>query len=640
MKIEMKKCLFVGTENAHARFFEKAQELGSFEFIALSKQKVEELPKGLEDTKQALKVLRRFPHQKGPDRSLENGHRIVDQILILKREIENLEEDLKIISAEIIKNEPLGDFDLSDVRRIRDEGKKHVGFYFIRHGRILKEEIPEGLIYVSFDNDLDYYMYIGNQPFYHSLFTEISVREALSDLHRKKKAMEETLHKRHDELKKLAIYRDFLSDLFFHEMNQLHLDWAKGKIETYLEDKLFAIEAWVPSNQLDAIEKLTDEFPIYATMIDPEVGEVIPTYLENKGAARIGQDLVEGYDQPSSTDKDPSPWVIWSFAIFFGMIISDAGYGLLFLLTALLLWFKFPDLQGVKRRMLKLFTLLSGATVIWGVLIGSYFSIIFAPASFLNRSSMLFNIAKYKIEYHLLRHDETFHSWVHEYPSVESATSVLEVLETGATPKAGGVVYPLMDEIYDNLLLEIAIIVGIVHLTFSFLRNLYRSYAGIGWILAMWGGYLFFPKILDIPTFINYFNWMSFTTSTSVGEIVFFSGLVLAIVLGIVQGGLSAGVTGLFKLIEVFADVLSYLRLYALGLASVIMAKTFNEIGIGIGGYMFGWIIILIGHSVNISLSIMAGVIHGLRLNFLEWFHHSFEGGGKRFNPLRLLIRE
>src|SRR5690606_36475467 len=89
------------------------------------------------------------------------------------------------------------------------------------------------------------------------------------------------------------------------------------------------------------------------------------------------------------------------------------------------------------------------------------------------------------------------------------------------------------------------------------------------------------------------------------------------------------------NVIQVFSDVLSYLRLYALGLAGMIVAQTFNELGAKFG-IVVGILIILVGHTVNVSLSIMSGVIHGLRLNFLEWYHYCWEGGGKLFNPLRL----
>ena len=87
--------------------------------------------------------------------------------------------------------------------------------------------------------------------------------------------------------------------------------------------------------------------------------------------------------------------------------------------------------------------------------------------------------------------------------------------------------------------------------------------------------------------------------------------------------------------VSVFADILSYLRLYALGLAGGIVAGMANELSDKFP-FVIAAIIIVLSHGVNILLSIMGGVIHGLRLNFLEWYHYSFEGGGRPFSPLSL----
>jgi vacuolar-type H+-ATPase subunit I/STV1 len=98
----------------------------------------------------------------------------------------------------------------------------------------------------------------------------------------------------------------------------------------------------------------------------------------------------------------------------------------------------------------------------------------------------------------------------------------------------------------------------------------------------------------------------------------------------------SAAINEIANVVQVFSDVLSYLRLYALSLAGAIMANTFNQEGSALGLFM-GFIIILIGHTVNLGLSFMGGVIHGLRLNFLEWYHYCFNGGGRLFKPLQKL---
>ena len=120
-----------------------------------------------------------------------------------------------------------------------------------------------------------------------------------------------------------------------------------------------------------------------------------------------------------------------------------------------------------------------------------------------------------------------------------------------------------------------------------------------------------------------------------VGKQLVFLGVGLAWVLALIQHK-KKGLEEPLKSIQIFADILSYLRLYALSLAGIIMAGTFNQMGQEVG-YVFGFFIILAGHVLNMIIGIMGGFIHGLRLNFLEWYHYCFEGSGKLFNPLRIL---
>jgi V/A-type H+-transporting ATPase subunit I len=355
----------------------------------------------------------------------------------------------------------------------------------------------------------------------------------------------------------------------------------------------------------------------------------------------MGEDLVYVYDTPSATDKDPSPWVIWFFALFFGMIISDAAYGFLFLSAAVFCWVRFgKTLKGAKRRALKIFTLISCSTILWGVMVASYFSVKMKPNDFLNTISLPYNLALEKVKYHQKGSTELYKEWVIEYPAIENVDAPAQILLKGTKNKGKEKIFELMNETYDSIFLEISLIVGIVHLTLSLMRNLRRNWGGIGWIATLFGGYLFFQKVLNGTSMVVYTGLIDRDLSIMIGEQLLYGGLFLAVLCGILQARGLSGITAIFKAIEIFSDVLSYLRLYALGLASVVLAGTFNEIGPAIGGPMFGWIIVLLGHIVNIGLGVMAGVIHGLRLNFLEWYHHSYEGGGKKFSPLRLLKNE
>lgn len=639
MRIPVRKYLFIGSRKAHAEFFEKAQKEGVMQFISVSGEKPHHLPKAIVELQQAISILRKqavrlkeqyFEFSEVPD--------LVKKILEAKREIENCHEEVRLIKTEIVKVQPLGDFNLKEIEELKAETKKEIQFFFIRHGRLMAEEIPKDLIFLKREFDFDYYMYVGDHKFVSSLFTEINVTRSLSELKFDLNRFNALAHEKEQELKNFTAYQDSLTDYLFKEMNEINLTFAKNDVDMHLDQYLFAIEAWIPENKLDSVTRLLQGLPIYAEEVRTEEGDKIPTYLENKGLGKIGEDLLEIYDTPSITDKDPSPWMIWPFAIFFGMIIADAAYGMVFLLTSLFLWWKFSDAKGAKRRFLTLFTILSSVSIIWGVMVGSYFSVTFDPGHPLNRISLLYPLATHKVDYNMKHNTPLYKEWLQDFPKLAGVNNASEFMEKAVTEKNGTETFPVMAEMYDSILLEIALIVGILHLSLAFFRNLYRNWAGIGWIATMFGGFLYFPKVLDSITIVNYMNWMTPATSIFVGQQLLYYGMGVAILLSIIQSKWS-GILSILKILEIFADTLSYLRLYALGLASLVLGATFNQIGMTYGGYAFGWLIILIGHIINISLAAGGGLIHGLRLHFLEWFHHCFEGEGYKFNPLRLLGR-
>lgn len=639
MRIEVKKFLFLGPEEAQNRFLEAAQREGIMQFISVTGQKKHHPSKYIINLQLAINALKRqqVSHEHRTI-SYEQAGALVEKILETKREIENLHEEIRLLGLEIVKVHPLGEFNLDHISDLRLKTGRLFRFYFARHDRIASEKIPEDLLFINREFDFDYFLYVGKKPLSHPFFTEIELTKPLSKLIEEQKKLHALSHEKEDEMRGYAAYIDSLYDHLLLKMNEVHLDFAKEDVDFYLDHMLFAIEAWIPENKVDLIQPLIQDLPLHVHEVKIEPEDKVPTYLENKGYNRMGQDLVEVYDTPSITDPDPSPWVICFFTLFFGMIVADAGYGFLFFLAALFLRFKYPKIHGIKRRMLKLFTLLSCACMVWGVLVGSYFSIKMEPSNPLNQITILYNLAVAKVDYAIQHHSASHQEWLKEFPNNRNIMDPSEFIARAIEVKAGNTTFALMENLYDSILLEIAILVGVIHISLSFLRNIRRSWASIGWVIMIWGGFLYFPKILDSNTMVNYLGILSAETSFAVGEIMLYGGFAIALILSLWQSRWT-GILAAFKVIEIFADTLSYLRLYALGLASMVMASTFNSLGMS-AGYGLGFIIIFLGHAVNITLAVMAGVIHGLRLNFLEWYHHSFEGGGKKFNPLRLLKRE
>ena len=130
-------------------------------------------------------------------------------------------------------------------------------------------------------------------------------------------------------------------------------------------------------------------------------------------------------------------------------------------------------------------------------------------------------------------------------------------------------------------------------------------------------------------------GWVPQNIAPVLGATLLFGGYALAILITSIQHGIKTGIGEAVHPTKIFGDVLSYIRLYALALAGSLMAITFNQMASNVN-LALGIFIILLGHLVNLVIVAMAGTIHGLRLNFLEWYHYCFEGGGKLFNPLQL----
>ncbi len=626
MIIKIRKYLFIGAKEDLDRFFDQAQAQGFIEFIAPSGKKPVEQPADIEHLLAALKILRKQPLKKPylgggtAAYAVEIAHRI----LALKAEIERLREEERILEAEISRVAPFGDFSMDDLDFIEREGRRKIQFFCMKTSKSHLAHDRHNLIYIDTVYDLDYFIAIDSEHVSYPDMIEMRIDRPLGQLQNYLSFIKESLHLLEAELKGFAGHIDFLHHTLIELLNEHHLSNAKKEVGHPLEQILFSVEAWIPENKITALFGMLDGMAIHAEEIAIEERDSVPTCMQNKGVRRMGEDLVQIYDVPASEDKDPSGWVFWAFALFFAIIVADGGYGLLFLAVTLFCKYKFPKAKGEIKRFIKLGIILSVSCILWGVCTSSYFGMDLSPSNSFSRYTPLGYLAEKKAAYHMQQKDEVYQHILKETPQAASAKDPQEFFIAA---------HATFDEFKDNILLELSLVIGVIHISLSFMRYLARSIAGIGWIFFMVGGYLFFPSLLNATTMVHYLGWLDKPTAAKIGLQLVYGGVGVAMILALIQKGLE-GISEVTRGMQVFADVLSYLRLYALALAGTMMASTFNDIGINIG-LAAGIFAILCGHIVTIALGASAGIIHGLRLNFIEWYHHSFEGGGRLFNPLR-----
>lgn len=628
MRKDVKKLLFFGLEQDKNSFFTKSQTLGMIQFIDQKNRKIAPSDPHAEILAQGIKILRGLPlkecHSTLPPLEMAR------EIIALKHRQDKLEEDLRILTLELERIKVFGDFSLEDIRYIEQQGKRRVQFFCARK----EVEVQENLIYIASSAGLNYYLsiqpYLSTYPGMIEMKLEHSVHE-LQEMIRKNKAEHHVVHTR---LASFTSFKEKLHQALYHALDHADLTFAKEGTHSAFDDQIFIATGFVPEDKIDTVLKCAKSFEIHAEEIAPDPEEVIPTYVENESVGKMGEDLVNIYDTPSNQDKDPSLWVFFAFLLFFSMIIGDGGYGSVFLGIALFLRYKFPDLDSAKKRLLNLFTLLCVGCIGWGILSSSFFGISLDPENPLRQVSIVNYLTEKKVAYHMEQKDQTHMTWLQKYPATLHETNPQQFILKGFVLKEGERVHELLSSLTDEVLMEISLFIGGIHILFGMLRYLRKNLSNIGWMIFLVGSYLYLPLYLGVPSLLNYVFGIPFEAGGIAGFQMICFGIPLAIVIAVFRNGL-LGLAEVMNLIQVFADVLSYLRLYALGLSGSILSATINGMANSLPIYIAIFLIIM-GHIINMVLGIMGGVIHGLRLNFIEWYHYSFEGGGKPFKPLKL----
>jgi V/A-type H+/Na+-transporting ATPase subunit I len=635
MIVKLHKYLVYGAKDQISRFFELAQRAGFMEFIGASHKRSLELTDDAKTVLSAIKIAKK--HEVHPEDALPLSLSPVElsaKLIDANSSLEKLLEEKRMLTSEIARIAPFGDFSMDALRSIEKEGRRVFQFFCMKSDLAREISLPSEIQYISTEYDLDYFVSINKERAHYHKMIEIQIDEPVGALYKRLSKINEKITQLERDIRNHSNYLPILQSGLLDLMNDYQLALTKHDVADYLEGKMFAIEAWVPETKIKSLFALIGSLKVSAEEIAVDSSDSIPTCMENKGIGKVGEDIVNIYDTPADTDKDPSTWVLVSFALFFAMIVGDAGYGLLYLLIGLFFKYKNPKMNAVRRRFIKLVLIVSTCTIVWGACTASFFGIDIGPNNPYRKFSLLNYLATEKAEYHLEQEDDVYVDYTSEFPAVEKATGGSEFLQLASEDKGDSIKYTARETFYDNILMEISLLVGIIHISLSFIRYMTRNWSGLGWIFFMWGGYLYFPKMLNATTLFNFLGVVSKPVAFALGEQMIFFGVGFAVLVAIIKQKWGA-INELMNIVQIFGDVLSYIRLYALALAGMMVASTFNSLGVS-AGLLGGIFIILFGHVTNICLSIMGGVIHGLRLNFLEWYHYSFDGSGRLFNPLRL----
>jgi V/A-type H+/Na+-transporting ATPase subunit I len=355
----------------------------------------------------------------------------------------------------------------------------------------------------------------------------------------------------------------------------------RAGLVTFEQSQVFAVQGWAPRARSAALRQFAMDRKLALTIEPPGPHDTPPTLLDNPPTLRGGEGLVTFYEIPGYSTWDPSVTVFLCFAIFFAMIISDAGYGLLLALIVLATWKRTrgSSLRGI-------LVALAIASILYGILVGTYFGLT-PPAG----------------------------SWL-------AALHVLNAED-------------------QTLMMWIAIGIGVAQISYANLltawqrRNSLTALSSLGWTCMVLGGFCAaWGKINGLAQLFS--AGVAALVLGGLLVLVFSSARTFGLMPTLLFGRLTDGLKELTGVSKAFGDVLSYLRLFALGLAAIKLAEVFNNLAASAFSSKGIWVLIgilvfLIGHSINFAMGIMSGVVHGLRLNVIEFFNWSLHEEGERF---------
>jgi V/A-type H+-transporting ATPase subunit I len=411
-----------------------------------------------------------------------------------------------------------------------------------------------------------------------------------------------------DELERLgkqeeALYRELagasekwpiLREQYLSAVNKASFGEHVGTL--YSEGPLFGLQGWIPADlEEDLFRRIqTSALPLLVKTRDPLEEEVPPTLFKNNWFIRRVEPLLKLYGLPAYRSIDPSYFFAPFMILFFGICLGDAGYGLVFLLASTWIKKRWGHRSKGLPLAMKLCQAFSISAILIGVLTGSVFGYTFA-----NREWILVDLD----------------------------------LDVGN---------PMT-------LFYVSLGLGVIHLSLSYLMgilqstSLYDCFQRLGLMLVLWGGALLISRNIWFSDPLSAMN-LPFHYA---GFGLLGSGVLLTFLFAsdskkwAVRIGL--GFWSVYGLTSLIGDLLSYARLFGLGIATTAIAAVMNQLAgmvyhaAGpIAGAVLAVLLLIMGHTFNLVLSVLGSTVHSARLHFVEAFKSFFQGGGIEYKPFKV----
>tara|TARA_R110002072_G_scaffold128761_1_gene266815 strand:+ start:80 stop:1930 length:1851 start_codon:yes stop_codon:yes gene_type:complete len=595
MIVRMKEILLFTTTGSVDDTIVQLGQLGAVDIVKIdtpANETTERRVAAVQKTERAISLLKAHLLKKSSNHtkySVKDPKQLVDRILLTEAIREKCTESLNELNQQLEWYKTWGEkVNIKDFGYLREKGlylrlylldKDQISQLDEKHDIIIldkgKSKIPVVLVSQSDSERLQYKEeQLPDLPYF-------VVKKRLVRKERQLAGVTRFLEDQTENIEWLEKYHALLKDQLEMEMTSVGMKTIEGSIK-YLK-------GYIPVNVIDKFTDMAEKNHWGYHISEPENPEDVPVYIKNPKWIGIINPVMKFIDiVPGYKEVDVSIYFLVAFALFFAMLVGDAGYGLIFLFLTLLFHKKLSPQMRV------LIYVLSGGTVIWGVLSGTYFG----------------------------------SEYIADLPFLNSLV-IPEISSFGV----------------DNMsfMMHFSFLIGAIHLTIAHsirgvqFINSTKAVSEVGWISLVWGLFLITEQLVLGKTMPEWAIWLFIGGATlvalfSVDSKNFFKSMLVSL----------ANLP--LSLISGFSDIVSYVRLFAVGMATAAVASSFNNIilpegiaDLGILGLIMAAIALLLGHGLNIALALMAVMVHGIRLNMLEFAGHlGVQFSGEAYKPFKL----
>ena len=515
---------------------------------------------------------------------------LAENVITTVNEKEAVLNQLSQLQKDLEDRMPWGRFDSKNFEKLKERGLK-LHFYKVKTSNFEPEwKENYALSEISSDGLNTYFVVVSDDENYDFPLKEMPAPENdYSEIEKKIEMLNMSFMLKNQRLSELKCSEPKIKAELERTLMKLDLHLAHVSGTKAAEDYIIVFEGFAPKGTEASLHEILDKEEVLYLAEAAQVTDNPPIKLKNNKFVSMFEILTDMYGRPKYDEFDPTVWISIFFMLFFAFCMGDAGYGLVLILVGFVLKKAMPKL-------VPLVVTLGVATTVIGLLFHTFFS-----------TDML--------------------TWSCIPDAVKKCMLPSQI--------AG----------YDGTMI-LAIVIGIVHICLAMVVKTYQatktkgfanSLGTWGWSLLIVGG-----VIVGGLALIGVMN--SATTKWVIIIIGILSALGIFFLNDLHRNPLMNFGSGLWETYNtatgLLGDVLSYLRLYALGLAGAKLGEAFNAIGLqALGDGGAGWIafilIVIIGHTLNVAMCVLGAFVHPLRLNFLEFFKNSgYEGSGRKYNPL------